>query len=79
MKFDAATIFQIFTFIQQVIEKGSPAWEAVKRAARENGVDADTALLDGIIVDAPRQKALAAREAGLTDVTGPVATGSTGD
>jgi hypothetical protein len=62
MKFDLVTLLQIFAFVQAVVEKGSPAWEAVKKAALDNGVDSDTALLDGVILDAARQKALAERE-----------------
>lgn len=79
MKLDLQALLQLFAFIQQIAEKGQPAWDAVKKAAQANGVDADTALFDHVIIDAARQKALAEREAAGTDIAGTVATGSGGE
>lgn len=67
---------------QQVIAQGAAAWESVKAALAAHGIEADTAILDGVIADAQRRADLARSEAGFQPKTGAelgVPAGSTGE
>jgi hypothetical protein len=49
---------------QQVWEAGDAAIQAVRRALRDHGIDADNALLDTVIASARERKARAEADAG---------------
>ena len=50
-------------FGQAIMAQGLGAWNAIKAAAAANGVEADTAALDAVIVDAARREEIARRDA----------------
>lgn len=80
MRFSVDGIIKWIGVLQQIQAKGKPAIDAVRAALAAHGIEADNALLDGVIADDARREALARRDAaGADDVTGPVNTGSTGD
>lgn len=49
--------------LEDVLAIGQPAYDAVKSALAAQGIDAENAELDAVIVDADRRKALAHQEA----------------
>lgn len=63
MNFTVASLAEWLTLGEKVIKAGSGALAAVKTALAAQGVEADTAQLDAVIVDAERRKALAEAEA----------------
>lgn len=56
-------IFQWLALLQQLEQKGSAAFAAVKQVLATHGIEGDTAALDAVIADAARRKALAEAEA----------------
>lgn len=58
-----AAIIQWIALGQQVFEKGSAVWSQIQAVLAANGIEADTAELDKVIIDAERRKAIAEAEA----------------
>jgi hypothetical protein len=58
-------ILEWFALGEKVIAGGTAVIAAIKKAAVDNGIDADTAALNEVSADAARRKALAEQEAGL--------------
>ncbi len=48
---------------QQVFAAGAGPWSQIKDVLAANGIEADTAVLDAVIADADRRKALAEADA----------------
>jgi hypothetical protein len=49
---------------RKVMEVGVPAWQSVKAALAEHGIEADNEALNDVIIDAEHRKAIAEAEAG---------------
>lgn len=77
--FDIATITRWISLLENLRAAGKPAIDAVRDALAAHGIEADNALLDGVIADATRREALAEREAGLAPANLGPAVGSPGD
>lgn len=63
MTVDLEMAMKWLAFGQAVFSAGTGAWQRVKDAATEAGVEHDTAALDAVIEDAARRKAQAERDA----------------
>jgi len=60
--FNIAAILQWISIGQQVIEKGAPAWAAVKVVLASHSISSDTSALDEVIADADRRRQVALAE-----------------
>lgn len=54
---------QWLEILQQIASKGKSAWDRIKQALADEGIDADNEKLDAIILDAERRKTIAENEA----------------
>lgn len=57
-----AAVIQWITIGQQVFAQGSGVWTQINAVLKANGIEADTAELDKVIIDAERRKAIAEAE-----------------
>lgn len=48
---------------QKVFQAGAPAWNSIKAALAQHGIETDTEELNAVIVDAERRRAIAEAEA----------------
>lgn len=74
MKFDVEQIIAWMGALQRIKAAGSPAVDAVRQVLAAHGIEADNALLDGVIADDIRREAIARQ-----DALGSVVTGNLGD
>ena len=56
-------IVQWIGLLQQIVTGGTTVWDKIKAILVDHGIDADTAALDAVILDAAARKAQAQADA----------------